>query len=206
MQRLKIYYREKILETLKECSKKASEAFSSMLLGKEVYPTMTSINLKPMDDLFMLPEDNIVVISDLSGDLSGIMIISFKGDEGLKIINTMLGREVDTISDLGDEEMGVLKEYMNIVGGSYLTEFGNKFEMQVMPQIPNFQGKFNEVSELIVSQLKAINERILFVNASMMVPDLNANAIFYVLFEETSLNMVLNVISKGDDDPFEEPL
>ena len=206
MQRLKIYYRDKLIDILKECSKKASEAFSSMIAGNEVIPIMTGLNLKPIDDLFMLPEDNIVVIADITGDLAGTMIVSFKGEDGLKVINTMLGRDPELLCDLGEEEMGVLKEYMSLVGGSYLTEFGNAFDFKVLPTASSFEGKFKDVSEMLIEQLKAINERILFVNSSMTIMELNTDAVFYVLFDENSLNLILNEITKGDDDPFEEEL
>ena len=206
MQRLKLYYREKLLEILKECSKKSAEAFSLMIHNQEVIPNLTSINLKPMSDLFMLPENNIFVMSDISGELSGTMIISFKGEDGLKIINTILGRDPELVCDLGEEEKGILKEYMSVVGGTYLSEFGDKIGLKIMPEAPNFEGKFKEVSDLIITQLKAVNEKILFINSSMNIIALNADAIFYVLFEENSLNLILNEISKGSDDPFEEEL
>ena len=106
-----------------------------MLISKTVIPNNTSILLKPMDDLFMLPDDNIVVISDISGDLTGTMIASFEMSAGMKIINSMLGRDLDLIMDLGEEEVGALKEYVNIVGGTFLTEFGNSYDYKTIPEI-----------------------------------------------------------------------
>ncbi len=203
MERLRLFYREELLESLKNCSKSASNALS-MLVNTQVTPNLTSINLKPMQDLFMLPQDNIVIISDITGDMAGTMIVSFKADEGLMIINKMLNRDLNLIKDLEDEEIGVLKEYMNIVGGAFLTCFGNHFNLNVKAEIPSFEGKFSEIQEIMISQLKALNKRILFINSSMTVQTLKADAVFYVLFEEDSLNMVLNIISKGDDNPFEE--
>lgn len=206
MQRLKLFYREKLLEILKKSSKEAADALSSMIQGKEVIPNLTSINLRPMDGLFMLPDDNIVVISDIIGDLGGVMIASFKGKDGLKIINTMLQRDVNLTGDLGKEEIGVLKEYINVVGGIFLTEFGNAVGFRAMPEVPKFEGKFKEVSKLLISQLKAINERILFINSSMNVISLNADAVFYVLFEGASLAKILKVVTQNDIHPFEEEL
>jgi len=175
------------------------------MISSEVIPNMNSMNTKPIDDLFRIPEDDIVVISDISGDLSGTMIASFKADEGMKIINKMLGRDINLIKDLEKEETDALREYINVVAGAFLSEFGNQTGFSCMPEIPNFEGRFKEVEEIMVEQLKAINEHILLINSSMNVIDLKADAVFYILFDNDSLNLILNKVSKGlEDEPFEE--
>ena len=204
IRRLKQFLRDKILETAKLCSKNATTAFG-MMINLQVIPNMNSINTKPIDDLFRIAEDDIVVISDISGDLAGTMIASFKADEGMKILNKMLGRDISLIKDLENEETDALKEYINVVAGAFLSEFGNQTGFSCMPEIPNFEGRFKEVEKIMVEQLKAINEYILLINSSMNVIDLKADAVFYILFDNDSLNMILNKLSKGlIDDPFED--
>jgi chemotaxis protein CheY-P-specific phosphatase CheC len=204
MKTLKVYYRDKIKELLKMCSVSGANALSTLVGEKETVPFSSTINLKPMDDLFMLKDDSIVIVSDISGDLSGVMIISFELLSGMKILNTMMGKDPEEIRDLSEDDFQALNEFMSLVGGSYLTEFGNNLDFKVMPQTPQFQGKFKEISSVLIDQLKAVNERILFINSSMNIPELESDVIFYVLFEENSFNMILNVLSKGADDPFEE--
>ena len=203
MERLKIYLRDKVLDLAKICSKNSATSLS-MLLAMDVVPNSNAINTKPIDDLFRIPDDNIVVISDISGDLSGTMIASFKSDDGMKIINKMLGRDVNLIKDLEKTETDVLTEYINVIGGSFLTEFSNRTGHNCLPEIPNFEGRFKEVQELMVAQLRSINDHILLINSSMYIAKLKADAVFYILFDNDSLNLVINAITKGvEDEPFE---
>ncbi len=204
MKRLKQYLRDKILEIAKICTRNAATSIS-MMLSSEVIPNMNSINTKPIDDLFRISEDSIVVISDITGDLTGTMIAAFNADEGMKIINKMLGRDINLIKDIEKEETDALKEYINVIGGAYLTELGNQIGFSCFPEIPNFEGKFKDIQEMMVGQLKAINEFILLINSSMNVVDLKVDAVFYILFDNDSLNLIINKLSKGlEDEPFEE--
>jgi chemotaxis protein CheY-P-specific phosphatase CheC len=188
---LTAYGREKLMIALKKCSSNAASALSTMIQS-EVYPDANSIFFKIMDDLFMLPSDNIVVISDITGDLSGTMIASFKCEHGMKILNKMLQRDENIISDLGEEEVSALKEYINIVGGSFLSTLGNELSIKCFADVPNFEGKFDEISKVMEEQLRALNTEILFVNSSLQIPSIKADAVFYVLFDQESL-LVLEI-------------
>ena len=47
------------------------------------------------------------------------------------------------------EKVGItaLKEYINVVGGAFLSELGNQLGFSCFPEIPNFEGRFKEIQE-----------------------------------------------------------
>ena len=189
------YERQKLLGMLKICSRNTATALSTMVQG-EVIPNMTSVLFKVMTDIFRIPKDNIVVVSDISGDLTGTMIASFTCEDGMKTINKMLGRDISIVKDLEMEEIGVLKEYINVMGGAFLSEFGNQIGFSCYPEIPNFEGRFEEVSGVMEAQLRALNFEILFINSTLQIMSPRAEAIFYVLFDQDSLVKIEKAIDK----------
>jgi len=121
-------------------SSHATAALASMLKNK-LRMQVPDIKIVKVEDISaLLGDEEKVVVSTLltmSGDINGLMMNIFEVDTTLKIINTILKKNLTDISQLDNYEYSFLKEMGNILTSSYISAMGTLTNLKITPSIPS---------------------------------------------------------------------
>jgi len=113
----------------------------SQMLDRKIVLTTPNIDIVPLADIPALvggPEELVSgVFLHLFGEIPGSVILIFKREDGMALIDMMLGRKDGTTKTLTDQDLSAFLETGNILSGAYLTALGNFFETKFTPSVPN---------------------------------------------------------------------
>ena len=133
------------LDTLKEIGSIAagkSAAGMGAMLGQRVSMTMPSVTV---EDVGKIPglfggEENIAGVSSfvVDGQISGTVLAVFPFPQSIRLANTLTGAPSADNRRLDDMGESALKEFANIIAGSYLNAIAQITETRIRHSVPGF--------------------------------------------------------------------
>ncbi len=117
----------------------AASALSS-LLGTQVgmsLPRVLILNYDETTEKLGNPEKIVVgVLSQMSGDVSGIMLFLFDLAYINEILSRLMGRQVSDYSEMGEMELSALNEVGNIMISTYVSAMSSLAGMKIELSVP----------------------------------------------------------------------
>lgn len=118
----------------------AATALAKMLNRKVdmAVPRVKILEFKDVSEILGSAENPVVgILLGVTGDLTGkIMFILQEQDAG-KLVNMLMGRQMNEAFEFDDLSISALKEIGNILAGSYLSSLSTLTNLNVMPSIPD---------------------------------------------------------------------
>ncbi len=168
----------------------AASALSS-LLGTQVgmtLPRVLILNYDETTEKLGNPEKIVVgVLSQMSGEISGIMLFLFDLDYINEILGRLMGGHVSDYSELGEMELSALNEVGNIMISTYVSAMstlaGMKIELSVPGVAVNMLGALlsvpiaemgNETDKMLVIDGKFCIEGREYESNMLMLPDIQS--------------------------------
>ena len=114
----------------------------SIMLGTRVDITVPNILVEPLEkvpELLGGADKTVVVVSFLvSGQFSGSIILVLSCTESLKLANVLTNQNVTRIEDLDEMGLSALKEFGNIITGSYTRVLAEGLKLRISHTTPEF--------------------------------------------------------------------
>ncbi len=188
--------KEIIKRISQDSSDNAAKALSKMI-NKNVMVDFPSITLKPVDELMKLQGVMLVSISEVIGDVSGNILISYPNECGLSLVDLMMQNPSGTLKQLNSDAESAFKEFVNIIAGAYLSSLANHLKFKIFPSPPLFLfGDFENIRENIISQLSSV-ATVLMVNTQLHIEGENIDGNFFIMLDDSSLERVVSEIQKS---------
>jgi len=184
---------EQIKTVNESASKAAAEALSKMI-SKETKVTYPTLSLKPIDEISKLDNSHLLAVCEVTGDLSGNMLIAHPIDSGLKLVEFMMFQSPGTITAVNEDVVSAYKEFVNIIGGAYLSNIANFLGFKLMPQVPKFVGELGKVQKELFDELQQDVGKLLMINTKIDIESEQIGGSFFIIFNEESLHKIISTI------------
>ena len=114
----------------------------SAMLGTRVDITVPNILVEPLEkvpELLGGPDKTVVVVSFLvRGQVSGSILLVLSCTESLRLANVLTNQNVTRIEDLDEMGLSALKEFGNIITGSYTRMLAEGLKLRISHTTPEF--------------------------------------------------------------------
>lgn len=119
----------------------------SDMVNVKVDISLPSMNIISIENIIGMKNQSFcAVTTGIMGDIKGILVTIFSDDTSFWLIDRMFGNPEGTTKEYTEEGRGAMKEFCNIIGGSFLTSLSNFLQFDMMPKIPKIvAGKGYEV-------------------------------------------------------------
>lgn len=140
------------------------------------------------------PENiKIGIYFNITGDTSGSMLLMFEKEEGMKLVNMMLGQPFNKNRELDSVSKSAIEEIANILVGSYLSAFSQFTDMRLMQSIPAFAYDMcGSIIDMICIHLAEKTPHILMVKTEFLDKDDKISANLFFLPEPDALLKLIN--------------
>lgn len=176
-----------------ESSKSAGDALKQMI-NKKVTVTFPNVELREITESEEVNSAHIVVKSKISGDISGEMIFAYPIKKGLQLIDLLMLQEVNTNTEVNDDAKSAFTEFVNIVGGIFLSKMADLLEYEILPNPPIFSldTQFNNTT---LPKLKKSGD-LFMIDTFLDVETVGVGGEFFIVFDSGSLEKIMGALDK----------
>ena len=176
----------------------AATALSKML-NKKVEIRLNDTKFIPIEDFAneMGGAERIVVTSymQITSDMKGEALFLFSRESALQMVDLVMERDVGTTKIIDSMEESAFKEMSNIFTGSYLNSMSKMFEMKLIHSVPHIAVDMTQaVIDFVLIRLATKAEKVLTIHTTIDIEDHDINGIFIILFEESSLKKMVDIL------------
>jgi chemotaxis protein CheC len=182
------------IKIISESASKAAAQALSKMINKEATVSYPSLSLKPVNEISVLDSSNLLAISDVTGDVSGNILVCHDIPSGLKLVEFMMGSPQGSLKEVDENVVSAYKEFVNIVAGAYLSNLANFLGFKIFPQVPKFAGEFSKVQQELVGELTQDVGKLLMVKTQLTIDNNTLSGNFFIILDETSLKKIILTI------------
>ena len=187
------------LDVLKEIgnigSGNAASALSAML-AKPIniaVPKISILDYNTVVDSLGGPENLLVsLLFSMTDDVQGMMIFLLQKDFAHMLLNTLLGCELNSFSDMGEMELSALKEVGNIMAASYVNAISTLADLRMNISVPDIcidmAGSILSVPAIHYAN---ISDKIIFINDEFNAEGQNASSQVLMIPDMESLEKIM---------------
>jgi chemotaxis protein CheC len=165
----------------------------SQLINAKIDMTVPAINIVPFNEIFARiggEEVVIAVIVRVLGDTPGNILFIFEKDIALDLIETLMGRKEDCLSEMGNS---VLCEIGNIIAGSYMNAIAKLTNLLIIPSVPAVSyDMLGAILSTIFIESGQFDEYVLDVETTFLQDNSEVSGHFYYVPMPGSLEKILN--------------
>ncbi|NQT90542.1 MAG: chemotaxis protein CheC [Candidatus Omnitrophica bacterium] len=171
----------------------------SQLLHQKVNIAVPTVNLTTIDkaqDVFGEPETLVVAVYlQLLGDATGVILVSFRRDEALRLSDILLGREPGKTKMLHEIEESALKESATILIGAYLGALAKILKMRLLVSAPaTAQDMAGAVVDNILIEISKEADYTLVIDTELKIIDEKVVTYFFFIPDKDSLGKIFDAI------------
>jgi chemotaxis protein CheC len=111
------------------------------MLNKKIdmdVPKVKVLEFKDVNDILGGAEKIVVgILLKVTGDLTGNIMFILDFEAAHVLVNILMGRPLEEMSDFDELDMSALKEIGNILAGSYLSALSSLCNLTILPSIPD---------------------------------------------------------------------
>ena len=179
------------LDTLKELGNIGSgQAITALskLLNREIKVSLTSVDILPfwkVTDIFDSPHVEVIgVYSEVpfNSDLSIIQI--FTKESLINLINLLNSNEkishkqINSIKDLDDLSVSIIKEIGNILTGHYTSALADLLSIKLIPNVPTIAlDTLNAMLNGIIAKFSRLSDFLIIIKTRITLPEINLNCV-----------------------------
>ncbi len=186
---------KKQIDALKEVSNigagHATTALSQMI-DKTLQLQVPSVDILALDnvpDVVGGAEARVVgLYLKVFGDTRGNILLLFPEESAMKLVELLVGKEIDGDFELNDVETSALKEVGNILTSSYLSSIGKLLDMSLVPSVPGIAHDMaGAVMDYILIELSRVGDTALLIETQFLESDDQIQGHFFLIPDPSSL-------------------
>jgi len=171
----------------------ASTALSTMVNAKVdiSLPSMSFISLE--NAIGMKTQSFCAVTTAIQGDLKGILLVTFADSASFWLIDKMSGKQLGTTKVYDNMGLEAMKEFVNIIGGAFLTSLSDFLKMDLMPKIPDIMiGRGTDITQKFGEVVKTEVNDILSVKTEIYVNEEKIEGELYLVLDKESFEKMFS--------------
>ena len=166
------------------------------MLGREVRMTIPEINLlgytESIDKMGDPEEGVAAVLTQMSGDIEGIMLFLLRLDFINEVLSKMLGQTVERYEELSEMEMSVLTELGNIIISSYANAISQLAGIRIKLSVPGVSvNMLGGILSVPMVEFGYITDKLLLIDGQLLVDQKRLNSTILMMPEIESLNVLM---------------
>ena len=181
---------------------RAATALSD-LITKKVEITVPQVSLIPLENISGLLADReklfIVIDMEIEGDMLGRIFLLFPPEDAKHLSAGSLGLNEDQI-DLKDEMFqSALKEFANILCGSYIAAMSDMAKLNIMISTPNLAiDMVGAILDFIFIQIAQYADEALYIKTNLKVSGVAIEGLFLFFPDAESLNKLFETLGLNE--------
>ena len=173
----------------------ATTALSQLLNTKidMTVPMVKLLNISEISDIVGGPETLVVgILFTLELDVEGMMMFMLDQSSAQYLVNTLLGRGSDDISNFTEMELSALKEIGNIIAGAYLSSLSKLTGMSISESIPYMSiDMAGAILSVPAIEFGKMGDKALLIQSQFCEDDTEVNGYFILIPTEKSYSRIL---------------
>lgn len=182
------------IKMVNESASKAAAKALTKMINKETKVDYPSLSLKPIEEIKKIKESDLLAISEVSGDLEGNLLVFHSIESGLKLVEFMTSQPLGSLKEIDEKVISAYKEFVNIIGGAYLSNLANFLGFKVLPEVPKFIGKLDKVKKELDKEMNKEVGKLLMIKTELEIESEKVVGDFFIIFNETSLKKIIKTI------------
>ena len=170
------------------------------MVNSRVKITIPEMKIIPYDEIIKKEKEHFSAVTTLvSSQLEGYLVILFTDDSCFWIIDKMYGNEPGTTQVYTEEGRSAIKEFYNIIGGSFISGLSDFLDLRMLPSIPELiTGQGKGIKESIKQKFEREVDKVLSVRTQLSINEaLIEGKIYFVLYKdsfETIYNRFMDIL------------
>ena len=169
----------------------------SQMLNREVdmvMPAVRILDISEADRALGGPETPVVaILSELTGDISGIMMFVIKQDFTQLLLKALLGESVTNCANLSDMEYSALSEIGNIMIGSYAASIATLSNLELKISVPAVTADMvGALLTVPAAEMSSVSDKIIFIEDDFLSESKTISANMMLIPDIASLNKLMN--------------
>ncbi len=166
------------------------------MLGREVRMTIPEINLlgytESIDKMGDPEEGVAAVLTQMSGDIEGIMLFLLRLDFINEVLSKMLGQTVECYEELSEMEISVLTEVGNIIISSYANAISQLAGIRIKLSVPGVSvNMLGGILSVPMVEFGYVTDKLLLIDGQLLVDQKRLNSMILMMPEIESLNVLM---------------
>lgn len=166
------------------------------MLGSEVRMTIPEINIlgygETIDKMGDPEECIAAVLTQMSGDIEGIMLFMLRLDFINEVLNKMLGRAVDSYEEMTELEISMLTELGNIIISSYANAISQLAGIEIRLSVPGVSvNMLGGILTVPMAEFGYVTDKLFLIDGQLLVDEKRLNSTLLMLPEMASLNVLM---------------
>jgi chemotaxis protein CheC len=129
---------------------------------------------------------------EITGGIKGETIFLFPKQGALNLVDLMMFQEPGTLKQMDEMAVSAFKEMSNIFVGAYLNALANMMKIKIFPGVPSIANDMAQaVLDVVLIKLAEKVDEILVVKTQINVEGFNIDGMYFMLFEDDSLKLVI---------------
>lgn len=173
----------------------------SQLLNKKIDMDVPVVKITDFDEIAEVlggPENLVIgILINVSGDVNGMMVLAFEQTSAHKLVNILLGRDLDNFENFTEMDLSALCEVGNIIAGSYLSSLATITKLSMQPSIPymaiDMVGAILSVPAIEFGQ---VDDKVLLVKTKFLEGEESVTGNYILLPDVPSFNKILTSLGE----------
>lgn len=168
----------------------------SQLLNKRIdmdIPDVQIVDFEQISDVLGGAENLIVgILLHVQGDINGMMIVAIEQASAHKLVNMLMGKELNDFKHFTEMDLSALCEIGNILGSSYLSSLATMTSLFMEPSVPylaiDMAGAILSVPAI---ELGKVDDRVLLIKNEFLEGGESVMGNYILLPDPPSFNKIL---------------
>lgn len=184
----------------------AATALAEML-DKKIVMSVPTTEIVPFNDIISIldgPESVVIgVLVDMSGDLSGYILMVLEKADAYEMISIAMNEERKppenfTSEDLSELEKSYLTEMANILVGAYLSAICSLTNLSVIPSVPQLAiDMVGAIISIVAIEYGKIGDSVLFLETKFSDINKNMTGHFFLIPDFESYKILIESLGMG---------
>jgi len=176
----------------------ATTALSKML-NKPINMGVPKVNVLEFKDVSTVlggEETEVVgILLTLSGDISGMMMFILDFKSAARLVNILMGKDVEDISSFDEMELSAMQEIGNILAGSYLNSLAALTNLTIAPSVPHLTiDMAGAILSVPAIEFSKVGEKVLFIETGFSQGEHMVEGYYILIPDMISFKKLLNTL------------
>jgi chemotaxis protein CheC len=171
----------------------------SQMLKKKVSILVPKVNSCRIEEASKIFGDTTSLVTSVYlrvlGDVSGVMLFSFKKDDANRFADILLGNPPGKTKVLNEMATSALKETGTILSGSYLSALAKLIKVRALLSAPGLaQDMAGAIVDAILAEISTKADYAIVINTELAIVDEKVMAYFFFIPDVDSIEMIMQSI------------
>ena len=170
----------------------AATSLSKMTDNARIDISLPEIDILPYDKLISSKTKNFCAVkTGIDGTTRGALIIMFDDATSFWVIDKIMGNPIGTTKIFDEMGVSAIKEFTNIIGGSFLTSLSDFMNYSMMPKLPEiFTGKGAEIKDALKASILKETKDMIHVKTEIYIDKKKIESQIFLILDKESFDMM----------------